>query len=196
MKYTIIGAAIFMAVSGAANALTITDREADCALGNVAPAGVTCGAGDRRNLDNVELSSMGDGDFFALGLGGSATFWISPDFTGPLSAIEVTFGSSYSDEVAQVYVGNDDDFQLIGTVSNKGNFDGVPLGGTSRLEFAGAFSQIRFVDQSEPGSGRDGFDLDAFNVAAVPLPAAGILLLAGMGGLGGLGALRRRKSKA
>jgi hypothetical protein len=34
---------------------------------------------------------------------------------------------------------------------------------------------------------------DATQVAAVPIPAAGLLLLGGLGGLGGLGALKRRK---
>jgi hypothetical protein len=37
----------------------------------------------------------------------------------------------------------------------------------------------------------DGFGIDAIKVAAVPVPAAGFLLLAG---LGGLAAFKRRKS--
>ena len=42
----------------------------------------------------------------------------------------------------------------------------------------------------------DGFGVDGLQVASVPLPAAGVLLLGALGGLGGASALRRRRKTA
>jgi hypothetical protein len=55
------------------------------------------------------------------------------------------------------------------------------------------YNRLRLVDNSPVVAGRDGWDIDAISVAAVPLPAAGLLLLAG---LGGLAAFRRRSVAA
>lgn len=49
---------------------------------------------------------------------------------------------------------------------------------------------------NESGDTSDGIGIDSITVAAVPLPAAGLLLLGGLGGLGGVSALRRRKRAA
>lgn len=46
------------------------------------------------------------------------------------------------------------------------------------------------------GNRSDGIGIDSITVAAVPLPAAGLLLLGGLGGLGGVSAMRRRKRAA
>jgi hypothetical protein len=60
------------------------------------------------------------------------------------------------------------------------------LGSTS-LSFTGSSISFNFASQ---GAGTAVFDINSSSVSAVPLPAAGFLLL---GALGGLGAMRRRK---
>ena len=42
----------------------------------------------------------------------------------------------------------------------------------------------------------DGFGIDDATVGAIPIPAAGLMLLTALGGLGGVGALRRRRKAA
>lgn len=186
-KPLFIAAGLTIAGAGAASAATITAATADCALGN--STSIQCGVDDRRDLDNVELGA-GDGDFFSLGLGGSATFTISPYFTGPLSVVEVTFGNSYPVEKADVFVGLAGSFTKIGTVTNQST-SGVLGAGVTSISFSGTFDQIRFTDMSEGPANGDGFDLDAFTVTAVPLPASALLLAFAVGGLG---FVRRRKS--
>ncbi|ETX13239.1 hypothetical protein OCH239_12740 [Roseivivax halodurans JCM 10272] len=177
-----------VAMSSAASALTITNRTADCELGS--GTSVTCGTDDRRDLSVVELGESVGNDFFSLGLGGTAEFEIAPNFTGPLTALEVTNGRErYYTETADVFGRNTSTgmFELLGSVSN--------TSAVSTINFAGSFDAIRFTDTTiVPGNRTgDGYDLAAFTVAAVPLPAGGLLLI---GGLGALGVASRRRRKA
>ena len=99
LKKIMMAAAATVAMTGAASALTITNAAGDCETGSFGT--ITCGSTnnpnghDRTDIGNVELGA-GDGNFYSLGrnsaggLGGSATFDISPNFTGPLTAIEIT----------------------------------------------------------------------------------------------------------
>ena len=75
--------------------------------------------------------------------------------------------------------------------------DGVSLGGsvnptsvreTTVTGFDGGEFQLIYVATNG--------DPSVLNVAAVPLPAGGLLLLTALGGLGGAGALRRRRKAA
>jgi hypothetical protein len=62
------------------------------------------------------------------------------------------------------------------------------------LSFGSLFSGVTRVEFSSNGNGTSRYDnFGVSYMSAVPLPAAGLLLL---GALGGLGVARRRKSKA
>jgi hypothetical protein len=182
-------AAIAALLSAGANAM-IVDAEADCEASNgSATNGAVCGTADRRDLSNVEFSVLGDGDFFSLGLGGSATFEISPRFIGEGTAVEVTFGRTGDHvELADVLVSDDGiNFQFVTQLSNAGNQRNF----TFTLP-GGPFSFIRFADATDTGSSSsfDGFDIDAFSVQTVPVPAAALLMPLG------LAALARRKRRS
>ena len=135
-----------------------------------------------------------DGKFYSLGLGGTLTlgFNNAPFHTADVSVFEVTFGGGAASghrEAAEVFAVNSDtgDFWSLGILNN------VNGSNTVRGQ-AGSFDQIRLVDVSksffEGTRTTDGFDVDSVSIAPVPVPAAGVLMLAG---LGGLAALRRRK---
>ena len=100
-------------------------------------------------------------------------------FNGPYTPFTGTFGLSDLTNLG---------FTLLGTVRNAA---GSTDAGASLTFTEGPFRYLALVDRSAPGSGRDGWDIDAVSVAAVPLPAAGLFLL---GALGGIAALRRRKT--
>ena len=139
-----------------------------------------------------------DGTFYSLGLGGSLTlgFKGAPFHTADVSVFEITFGGATSGhrEAAQVYAVN----SATGASWLLGVLDNINTGNTVRGS-AGSFDQIRLVDVSKTyfaSTGTrttDGFDVDSVAIAPVPVPAAGAMLLAG---LGGLAALRRRKNAA
>ncbi|GGY55409.1 VPLPA-CTERM sorting domain-containing protein [Parvularcula lutaonensis] len=197
MKKLIYSTVAVVGMVGSANA-AIVNATADCEIGLTPPAGVTCATDNaRRNLGNVEFSTAGDGDFFSLGLGGSATFEINPQFTGNGVVVEVTFGgaSSSHNEAAEIYVSSDGvNFSFVTTVDNQGS--------TSSLQAsmfnvgAGPFSFIRFIDVSQTTFSNtrssDGFDIDAFSVQAVPIPAGALLLPTGLIAL----QIARRKRRA
>lgn len=81
------------------------------------------------------------------------------------------------------------DGTLVNNVTNLPNASGRPNGELLlvTMNFSEALSLINIDMKTGRG---DGFGMDGIKVATVPLPAAGLLLL---GGLGGLAALRRRK---
>ncbi len=186
-------AAALSAIAGSASALTITSAEGDCAS-DASLSGCSASAA-RRDLGNVELASAGNGSFYSLGVGQSASFYFDRQVTGSLSVSEVTFGrAGYYEETALVYGGvvtdGGYDFSaLLGSLSNKSD------DGFASLAFSGRYDALRFVDTTEVPAGMpanaDGFDIDSIEVAAVPLPASALMLIAG---LGGLGMVRRRKA--
>lgn len=189
IKNIVLSAALFVSAT-AASAFTITPISADCGMGPT-PVGVTCSSS--ANPGNVNYGA-GDGLYHELGLNGSATFQIAPDFTGPASAVEVTFvGANRFQEAADVFVSKDGIlFEQVATLLNIADLSSALR--VINFTFEGAFNFMRFTDVTAsvfPNSASlYGFDLDSISVSQVPLPAGGLLLL---GGLGGIAALRRKK---
>lgn len=181
-------AALALAAGGANAAVYYADTV-------VSWADSTTKAADRSIRENA--LGKADGKFYSLGLGGSLTlgFKDAPFNTADVSVFEITFGggaASGHKEAAEVYALNSETGQswLLGVLDN------IETGNTVRGS-AGSFDQIRLVDVSKTyfASTRstDGFDVDSVAIAPVPVPAAGMLLLAG---LGGFAALRRRRNAA
>ncbi len=136
-----------------------------------------------------------DGKFVSLGYGGELTlgFGVS-GIVKEVKTWEVTYSAgdpdNYHLEAVDVYA------VLSGVATKIGRI--LTQGGSGSVTGAFAFDSIKLVDATFDQYGTntssfDGFDVDAVSVAAVPLPAAGVLLLAG---LGGLAAVRRRKTAA
>ncbi|WP_298836111.1 VPLPA-CTERM sorting domain-containing protein [uncultured Roseobacter sp.] len=66
-------------------------------------------------------------------------------------------------------------------------------GEIATISYAGLFDEVSIVGTTNGHTRNIGWGIDNINTNQVPVPAAGLLLLAG---IGGLGALRRRKKAA
>jgi hypothetical protein len=131
-----------------------------------------------------------DGNMLSLGFGGSAIVSFGTKFIGPGKIWEITFGNKRTGtlpyiETVKVSLGLNGIFTYIGNVSNTTAVTG------DSFNFAGTFDQILLEDISPLGPERDGFDIDAISVTAVPVPAAGLLLLSA---IGAVAAVRRRSA--
>lgn len=151
---------------------------------------------DRDNLANALGAT--DGKFFELGYDAIVDFYFGQSFIGAGRVVEITNGSRDSwleGVIVQVGMTVNGIFTLGTTASPN------PLLNTANGAFTfagGPFNTVRLTDitQDLPATAGNrgptgGFDVDSISVAAVPIPAAGLLLI---GALGGLVALRRRKT--
>ena len=206
-----LGAAFVVSSAISASALTIVAASATCDASSPIPASFAtfttqCATDPSRNDAGAVNIGAADGNFFSLGInqtpggfGGAAIFEISPAFTGPAMVVEVTNPSNHK-EAAEVFVAND--LVELQTKYFAGDFAGIVDNGeggattaNTTITITGVYKYIMFADLSHvyygvAGNGtQDGFDLDAFTVTPVPLPA-GVLLLGTA--LAGLGLSRRR----
>lgn len=150
--------------------------------------------GKKDGRDNAS-NALGaqNGKFFEIGFGSSVDLTFGKKFNGKGTVFEVTFGNASNfPEFVDIFAGSGGNFSFVGNLANysDGKFDLSGLNGpfdTLRLTDASPFSSSSEKDSR----GRlGGFDIDAVQVSAVPVPAAGWLL---MSGLGAAAALRRRK---
>lgn len=191
---TLLASAALVASVASANAATyFADTVVEANYGTCTGTVRACTADDRQNSANAVDGNAST--FYALGLGGSLLVSFSQIMgnimPGTVSVFEVTFNRMVGhDEAADVFaIDADGNESLLGRITNA-------VGGNSVLASM-PFRQLRLVDvtreQFPNTTSFDGYDVAQISVAPVPLPAAGLMLL---GGLGGLAALRRRKKAA
>ena len=187
MKNLITSAAVALGLLASAGAASASILYAtgfnDVNLGTVNAPGPLAGRDDPANALGAP-----DDIFYSLGLGGSIdltfgqTFNIGQDVT----VYEVTFNPGKHFEEVEVYSVLGGAATLAGTITNDQAQNG------SSIRISAAFDEIRLVDITpDTSTSFDGFDLDAVGLAAVPLPASALLLLAG---IGGMAAMRRRNA--
>lgn len=181
LKTTALAAALVAGSAMAAQAVTVFATEA-----TIVEDGPR-GPGARADIENALGPT--DGAFFELGFGATVDFTFGVDFFSSATVTEVSFGNPAAlGEAATVFVGTGGVFTEIGTVSA---VDAQAPGQT--IAVPGTFDTLRLTDISPITGGRTagGFDVDSVSVSAIPLPAAGAGLLAG---LGALTLLRRRRA--
>ncbi|KGJ13419.1 VPLPA-CTERM sorting domain-containing protein [Paracoccus sanguinis] len=191
MKMMITAAALALSAGAANAAVYYATDVVDYSVGSCSPK--SC-AGDR--YDKMNALGAPDEKFTSLGMGGSITLGFGTSFSGQnkVTGYEITYSAGTPDnthlEAVDVYSVMGGVATLLGRITN--------VGGTVKSVMSYLpFEHIKLVDVTRaefPGTTSfDGFDVDAVAIAAVPLPAAGLMLL---GGLGGFAALRRRKKAA
>lgn len=177
------------------SAATIYASSAVTSSGAVADGAVSSA---RDDIDNA--FGAADGKFYSLNLGGWAVFGFGQGFVGPASVLEVTWSCSvvgdmcgYPERVEVLTSSVFNGLDLAGFTSQGfiGNAQAQGSGGALALA-PGTYSWLALRDVTPSGPSDDGFDVDSVGVtAAVPLPAAGLLLAGGLAGFGLIGWKRR-----
>jgi hypothetical protein len=183
-KITALGAAAVLSVGLAASEARATTMWAS-SVDSFTPGSFSVVTPGRDDTNNA--LGEPDGKMLSLGFGGELIVSFGKLFKEPGRIVEITFvPPSTHVEIVKVFAGLNGIFTEIATISNLA----AGLAGGAAFGFSGVFDQIKLVDVSPlNGGSTDGFDVDAISVAAVPLPAGGLLLI---GALGGLALLRRR----
>ncbi|MBK4218153.1 VPLPA-CTERM sorting domain-containing protein [Paracoccus caeni] len=192
MKMLLAGAVLAISAAGANAATYYANKVIEAVDGTCGTPGSLELCNPARKDPNNALHAA-DGAFYSLGLGGSLTVGFAKPLFQPVDEVtvyEITYDREYGhhQEAVDVY----------GVLNGVETFFGRLLNTTtsSSVFATSAFEYIKLVDATKDqfpfggGVKGDGFDVDSVKVAAIPLPATGLLLL---GGLGGLAALRRRK---
>ncbi|MEP0569474.1 MAG: VPLPA-CTERM sorting domain-containing protein [Roseobacter sp.] len=215
-KNLFIGAAFALGSSfTAAHAATVWATQIDVGDAGLAAAGWDAEAqtytterdnpGDALGAPDVFTDT--EGGFFSIPQLTAVVLGFGTVFGGDANFFEVTFGCggptcSFAESIDVyalngAYTADDDgftlaDLQVLGfsLVASLSNGPANVLGGAT-VNIGGPFSYLALVDTS---SGGGAFDVDAVGVQPVPLPAAGLMLLAGLGSLGAMRRFGRRKS--
>jgi len=206
---TALAAAVFVCGNAFAAPISATAMNADCAVdvssgGTLASYGFASAPGQslgcssdssRISVSAIEFNTSADGNFYSLGLNGTLAFDIDPDFIGPGSIAEVTNPSKHA-EAVDIYGSFDGiNWALITRLLNN---LGSPSVTSALFVVPEAYSYIGFVDATTDEFGTDtsstdGYDIAAFSLTAVPLPATLPLM---MGALGGFALVRRVSRRA
>lgn len=198
MFKTVLSAAVFAgAMTGAASAAIVTYGDLGLPIDGYA-TGITYddaalrGSANGRNNPANALGAS-NGNFFEIGYGSTVDLTFGKLFRPSGTTVEITNGargpSTAYYETITVFFGRNGVFTEVTDLNNAG--PNGPLTLSFSLPVDAYFDTVRFVDTTtkRPDS-TGGWDIDSVKVSLVPLPAAGILLLAGLGGLAALG--RRR----
>ena len=196
---SLIGASALALLAGGASAATIYASSVTAISGAEAMSCTTAErTADRTNICNGLGAPDGDADmgggigFVSAGNFDSLTFGFDQPFRSPITVFEITGNRNPSyveglDLVFAVEAGGSYNYGTITNIMGVPGSDDDQWAITVEFENTGPFTAITVFDNSTTP---DGFDIDAIGVSAVPLPAAGFMLLAG---LGGLAAARRRR---
>lgn len=181
-----------MTASSGNAAVLYADKIISDSYGTCTGSAAQCASDDRLNKSNALGAT--NGTFYSLGLGGSMVLGFARSMfpAGTVSTFEITFNRLVGhDEAVEISTLD----SMGNLVENLGIVDNTP-GAASKFASL-PFSYIRLLDVTSAvfptSTSFDGYDVDSVGVAPIPLPAAGVLLLAG---LGGLAAVRRRKNAA
>jgi hypothetical protein len=216
-KIATIAALGFGLSAGAASAATVYAQEVtgfrDGGSASCSIAAISDNRDDLCNALGEEDHPGGNSEFGFLSAGNydALKFTFGGPFTGPVDFFEITFGNAngpnpgWTESLDLVFLiagsggASFGDITLVaddvtGSVTNN---DGTAMGSSTwKVTFdltGGPFEELWVFDTSTGGPGAGGgFDIDAVravSVSPIPLPAAGLLLIAGLGGL----ALMRRR---
>ena len=201
---TLTAAAALMLTAGAASAATVYATSVSGTLLGDQQA-TTCSVADRNTFRTDMCNALGEedvdgafelGGFVSLANFDALTFSFGTFFSAPVTVWEVTGGGTsnpgYVESLTITLMNSITNNSVIGSLVNVDGVGDGPNRWKVVYDASGdaVFDSITFVDTSDLTGKRDGFDIDAVAVSAVPLPAGALLLL---GGLGGLAAMRRRK---
>lgn len=192
LKTLLAGAALAVTASAGNAAVLYADKVISATYGGCSGTVAQCTADDRLNQDNALGAT--NGTFYALGLGGSMVVGFAKNLfpAGTVASMEITFNR---------LIGHDEAVRLetldrnLNLVEDLGVATNNPAGASKFANLP--FTYVRLVDVTKSifpnTTSFDGYDVDSVSVAPVPLPAAGAMLLAG---LGGLAMVRRRRNAA
>lgn len=192
IKTILAGAALAVSASAGNAAVLYADKVISANYGGCTASPAQCSADDRLDQDNA--LGVTDGAFYALGLGGSMVLGFAKNLfpAGTVTTMEITFNRMVGhDEAVRIFTL--DDMQNV--VEDLGVATNNPAGASKFATLP--FTYIRLLDVTSTvfpnTTSFDGYDVDSVAIAPIPLPAAGAMLLAG---IGGLAMVRRRKNAA